>query len=81
MAPRLDEARVNAVNEDLVGLGLHCWLLAPLVGVWKLWLDGRHELRSFFASGPPGRSYRQKTNLNLTTGDPWVDDLWVWVDC
>ena len=37
MAPRLD-ARVNAVNEDLVGRGLHCWLLAPLVGVWKLWL-------------------------------------------
>ena len=36
MAPRLD-ARVNAVNEDLVGLGLHSWLLAPM-DVWKLWL-------------------------------------------
>ena len=36
MAPRLD-ARVNAVNEDLVGLGFHCCLLAPM-GVWKLWL-------------------------------------------
>ena len=92
MAPRLG-ARVNAVNEDWVGLGLHCWLLAPM-GVWKLLgadgrleeigadrAGGRHEIRSFFACGPPGRSYRQKTNLNQTTGDPWVDDLWVWVDC
>ena len=43
----------------------------------------RHEIRLFFACGPPGRSYRQKTNL--TSGDLWVwvmtsDDLWVWAN-
>ena len=26
-------------------------------------LDGRHEIRPDFASGPPGRRYRQKTIL------------------
>ena len=54
---------------------------------------GRHEIRSFFACGPPGRSYRQKTNLTsgdlwvwvMTSGDLWVwvmtsDDLWVWAN-
>ena len=50
-----------------------------VVGVGRM--DGRHELRPVFASGLPGPRYGQKTNLNLTTGDPWVDDLWVWVDC
>ena len=43
----------------------------------------RHEIRLFFACGPPGRSYRQKTNL--TSGDLWVwvmtsDDLGVWAN-
>ena len=47
------------------------------------WLDGRHELRPFFASGPPGLNYSQKTNL--TSGDLWVwvmtsDNLWVWAN-
>ena len=54
MAPRLD-ARVNAVNEGLVGLGLHCWLLAPLVGVWKLLLGlaGRLDVTNFVSFSPP----------------------------
>ena len=35
--PAWAQTRVNAVNEDLVGLGgLHFWVLAPLSGVWKL---------------------------------------------
>ena len=38
-------------------------------------VDGRHELRPDFASGLPGPSYGQKTNLNPTTGDPWVRPL------
>ena len=34
------------------------------------------KLRPVFASGLPGPSYGQKTNLNRTSGD-----LWVWADC
>ena len=69
MAPRLD-ARVNAVNEDLVGLmastaGADGRL--EVVGADRA--GGRHEIRSFFASGPPGLNYSQKTNLNRTSGD------------
>ena len=33
------------------------------------------KLRPVFASGLPGPSYGQKTNLNPTTGDPWVRPL------
>ena len=50
-------------------------------------VDGRHELRPVFASGLPGPSYGQKTNLNAASGDLWVwasvtsDDRWVWADC
>ena len=45
------------------------------------------KLRPVFASGLPGPSYGQKTNLNPTSGDLWVwasvtsDDRWVWADC
>ena len=54
MAPRLDEARVNAVNEDLVGRGLHCCLLAPM-GVWKLLgLTGREGVTKYAPFSPPG---------------------------
>ena len=54
MAPRLDEARVNAVNEDLVGRGLHCWLLAPM-GVWKLLgLTGRAGVTKYASFSPAG---------------------------
>ena len=45
------------------------------------------KLRPVFASGLPGPSYGQKTNLKPTSGDLWVwagvtsDDRWVWADC
>ena len=77
--PRLGADGVNAINEETGG----AWappLLAPLSGVWKLVKPaGRQtsdvKLRPVFASGLPGPSYGQKTNLNPTTGDPWVRPL------
>ena len=77
---------MNAVNEDLVGLGRLHWCLLEVVGAGRS-MDGRHELRLFFASGLPGLNYSQKTNLKPTSGDLWVwasvtsDDRWVWAGC
>ena len=43
-------------------------------------MDGRHELRPDFASGPPGLRYSQKTNLTSGDLDCSLDAGWVWAD-
>ena len=54
--PRLGADGVNAINEELVGRGLHFWLLAPQSGVWKLlkpagrWTD----VTNYVPFSPPG---------------------------
>ena len=60
--PAWAQTRVNAVNEELVAAGALDGRL-EVVGAGRS--DGRHELRPFSASGPPGLSYSQKTNSDL----------------
>ena len=59
------------MNEELVAAGALDGRL-EVVGAGRS--DGRHELRPFFASGPPGQSYGRKTNLNLTPGFGLIAD-------
>ena len=55
--PRLGADGVNAINEELVGRGLHFWLLAPQSGVWKLLGQpaGRStDVTNYVRISPPG---------------------------
>ena len=78
--------RVYAINEELVGSvrrHLHVWLLAPS-GVWKLVGAGRSmDVTNYVPFSPPGFLGRAtaKKRICIQPRDPWVDGLWVWVDC
>ena len=55
--PHLGADGVNAINEELVGRGLHFWLLAPQSGVWKLLGQpaGRStDVTNYVRISPPG---------------------------
>ena len=81
--PRLGADGVNAINEETGG----AWappLLAPLSGVWKLLLKPAGRLTSNYVPfSPPGFLGRAtaKKRICIQPRDPWVDGLWVWVDC
>ena len=79
--PRLGADGVNAINEETGG----AWppLLAPLSGVWKLVKPAGRLTSNYVPFSPPGFLGRAtaKKRICIQPRHPWVDGLWVWVDC
>ena len=67
--PRLGADGVNAINEELVGRGLHFWLLAPLSGVWKFVGPGRSmDVTNYVRISPPGFLGRATAKKRIDLG-------------